>query len=138
MRQRIESSEEDNLLTGINVTPLVDVCLVLVIIFMVTAPLLSNPALKVELPKAKTQEVEEKDKVILSLSSDGHYAVDDKEVQNLDEVTRSLKEKLNLSESKLVVLRADENAFNGDLTELMARAKEAGARSLTVATLQRK
>ena len=49
----------------------VDVCLVLVIIFMVTAPLLSTPAFKVELPKARTQEGEEKDKTILSLSADG-------------------------------------------------------------------
>lgn len=136
--KRREEPEEDNLLTGINVTPLVDVCLVLVIIFMVTAPLLSTPAFKVQLPRAKTQEGEEKDKVVLSLSSDGRYALDEKEYKSPEELIGKLKEKLADSDSKLVVLRADENAYNGDLTNLMARAKEAGALSITIATEQKK
>lgn len=132
-----EFDEEESLLTGINVTPLVDVCLVLVIIFMVTAPLLSNPAFKVDLPQAKTQEGEEKDKTTVSLSADGRYAVDEDEVKNLDELSARLKEKLATSASRLVVLRADEKALNGDLTEVMARAKDAGAISLTIATIKK-
>ena len=68
MAFKTENNEE--LMTGINVAPLVDVCLVLVIIFMVTAPLLSDPAIKVNLPKAKTQEGEEKDKITVTISTD--------------------------------------------------------------------
>lgn len=136
MSGRSAETEGDELVTGINVTPLVDVCLVLVIIFMVTAPLLSDPAFKVNLPKASTQEGEEKDKVSLSLGVGGRYAVDDKELKTLDEVGQALQEKLAYSESKLVVLRADENALHGQLTELMSRAKDAGAASLTIATEQ--
>ena len=139
MRKReSEFDQDESMLTGINVTPLVDVCLVLVIIFMVTAPLLSNPAFKVDLPQAKTQEGEEKDKITLSLSADGRYAVDESEVKNLDELSNELKQKLATSASRLVVVRADEKALNGDLTELMARAKEAGAASLTIATLKKR
>ena len=48
--------DDDDIVSGINVTPLVDVCLVLVIIFMVTAPLLNDPVIKVQLPKAHTKE----------------------------------------------------------------------------------
>ena len=50
----------------------------------------------------------------------------------------ALKEMLMMSESKLVVLRADENATHGDLTDLMSKAKEAGAMSLTIATQAKK
>ena len=46
------SNDNDDAIVGINVTPLVDVCLVLVIIFMVTAPLMSDPVIKVTLPQA--------------------------------------------------------------------------------------
>jgi biopolymer transport protein TolR len=135
-KKRRRVYEEEGAITGINVTPLVDVCLVLVIIFMVTAPLLSNPVFKVELPKARTQEGEERDKVTLSLSADGRMSVDDKEFKKLDELTEELKLKLATSESKLVVLRADAEAEHGVLTDLMGRAKEAGAQSLTIATQQ--
>lgn len=138
MKHPRASEDEDALLTGINVTPLVDVCLVLVIIFMVTAPLLTNPAFKIELPKARTQEGEEKDKVVLSLSAEGRYALDEKEFKNLDFMTAVLRAKMDGSDSKLVVIRADENAFNGDMTDLMARAKDAGALSITIATNQKK
>ncbi|MBI5203156.1 MAG: biopolymer transporter ExbD, partial [Elusimicrobia bacterium] len=70
-KKKAAYAETEAEITGINVTPLVDVCLVLVIIFMVTAPLLSNPAFKVDLPVAHTKEGEEKDTITLSLSADG-------------------------------------------------------------------
>lgn len=137
-KRRLEVAD-DGLVTGINVTPLVDVCLVLVIIFMVTAPLLSNPVFKVKLPVATTQdEKEEKDKVTVSLSAAGRIAVEDAEFKKLDDLSAALKEKLLYSDSKLVVLRADGEAEHGMLTELMARAKDAGALSITIATKQKK
>ncbi|MBI4345962.1 MAG: biopolymer transporter ExbD [Elusimicrobia bacterium] len=137
-KKRRQAPEAEGEITGINVTPLVDVCLVLVIIFMVTAPIMSNPAFKVDLPVARTQEGEEKDKTTLSLSADGRMSVDDKEFKKLDELAEELKMKMSMSESKLVILRADANAEHGALTDLMSRAKEAGALSMTIATSQPK
>ena len=128
---------EDDSVTGINVTPLVDVCLVLVIIFMVATPLLSRPAFDVSLPVAKTKEGEEQDKVTLSLSADGRLAVDSMEFSTPEELQAGLKRAIAATESGLVVIRADREALHGRLTDLMARAKAAGARSLTVATEQR-
>jgi biopolymer transport protein ExbD len=125
-------------ITDINITPLVDVCLVLVIIFMVTAPMFSEPALKVDLPAAHTKEGEEKDKITLTLSKDGQYALDYEKFATAEALTPRLKEKLAESESKLVILRADKDADYGPLTDLMARAKDAGARSMTIATEQSK
>lgn len=135
-RKRVDLDEEP--VTGINVTPLVDVCLVLVIIFMVTTPLLSRPVFDVKLPSARTQEGEEKDKVTVSLGADGRMAVDAKECPEMAELSNELKRALYLSESKLVVVRADKEAKHGRLTEVMSLAKDAGARSLTIATEQKR
>jgi biopolymer transport protein ExbD len=128
--------DDDDIVAGINITPLVDVCLVLVIIFMVTAPLMSDPIIKVTLPKAHTKEGEERDKITITLASDGELALDAKKYKDFAEMDDDLKVKLALSESKLVILRADEEALHGPLTDLMAKAKEAGALSLTIATEQ--
>lgn len=130
----MSSMDSDDGINDINITPLVDVCLVLVIIFMVTAPMFSEPAIKVDLPTANTQEGEEKDKIILTLSKEGRYAVDQFKFEDVKEMEAKLKEKLSMSESKLVILRADKDALHGKLTDLMARAKDAGALSMTIAT----
>lgn len=130
--------ESDEPITDINITPLVDVCLVLVIIFMVTAPLFSDPPIKVDLPSAHTREGEEGDKLTITLSKDGEYALDAKKFTDPKLLGEALKAALLEKESKAVILRADKDALHGQLTDLMARAKDAGAQSLTIATEQLK
>ncbi len=131
---------EDNeaLVTGINVTPLVDVCLVLVIIFMVTAPLLSEPVFKVNLPQARTQEGEEKEKIVVSLAKESKYAVNEKAFTVKDEFYKALGLAIKESGLKLVIIKADQDAGYGLLTDVMQRSKEAGASSITIATEQTK
>ena len=130
--------DSDEPITDINITPLVDVCLVLVIIFMVTAPMFTEPAIKVELPAAHTREGEEADKVTITLSKEGDYAIDMAKFKDPKEMQEVLKGLLAQRESKMVVLRADKDALHGQLTDLMGRAKDAGAQSLTIATEQKK
>ncbi|HBT60868.1 MAG TPA: hypothetical protein DEB40_03890, partial [Elusimicrobia bacterium] len=102
------------------------------------APLMSEPVIKVELPKAHTKEGEEKDKITITLGKDGRLALDYKEYATYDALEPDLKMKLALSDSKIVILKADENALHGRLVELMAKSKEAGAQSLTIATERKK
>ncbi|MBI5883766.1 MAG: biopolymer transporter ExbD [Elusimicrobia bacterium] len=135
---RPSDDEGDGIVSGINVTPLVDVCLVLVIIFMVTAPLLSDPVIKVKLPKAHTQEGEERDKISITLAADGRLALDQRQFTTLDAMDPYLRDAVLRSESKTVVLRADEGARHGALSDVMYRAKEAGALQLTIATERKK
>ena len=132
------SMDDDAPITDINITPLVDVCLVLVIIFMVTAPLFSDPPIKVDLPVAHTREGDEGDKITVTLSKDGEYALDAEKFTDPKLLGDALKVKLASADSKMVVLRADKEALHGQLTDLMARAKDAGAQSLTIATEQSK
>ncbi len=129
----MQAGNQDDIVTGINVTPLVDVGLVLVIIFMVTAPLFEQPTLQVTLPKANTKEGEEKENITVTLTSDGKMAVNETEVtpQTLDS---TLKKKIQSSESKHVILRADKESLHGDLLMVMRLAKEYGAKSMAIAT----
>src|SRR3989338_8983216 len=95
---------QDDMVTGINVTPLVDVGLVLVIIFMVTAPLFEQPTLQINLPKANTKEGEEKENITITITSDGKMAINEQEVtpETLEIV---LKLKIARSAEKHVILR---------------------------------
>jgi len=133
-----KTEDDSDLVTGINVTPLVDVCLVLVIIFMVTAPLLSEPVFKVNLPSARTQEGEEKEKVVVSLAKEAKYAVNEHEFSGKDEFYAELERAIRGSSVKLVVIKADQDAGYGLLTDVMQRSKEAGASGITIATEQKK
>ncbi|MBI4056379.1 MAG: biopolymer transporter ExbD [Elusimicrobia bacterium] len=135
---KASSENAEDVIVGINVTPLVDVCLVLVIIFMVTAPMFSDPIFKVKLPQARTQEGEEKDKIVISISSQGRLAVGEKEVKDKEELGRELQVRMAQSADRYVVIKADEEALHGALIDMMYRAKEAGARSLTIATERKK
>src|SRR5271170_3425670 len=105
------SLSDDGPIVDINITPLVDVCLVLVIIFMVTAPMMSDPAIKVDLPRAHTREGEEKDKITLTLGKAGDYALDYEKFCDVKLLEEKLKEKLAESDSKMVILRADKDAL---------------------------
>lgn len=124
---------KDDIVTGINVTPLVDVGLVLVIIFMVTAPLFEQPTLEVKLPKTHTEEGEEKENITITITPEGRIAVNQEEAtpQTLESI---LKKKLAKSEEKHIILRADAEALHGDLLFAMKVAKDLGAKSMAIAT----
>jgi biopolymer transport protein ExbD len=99
-------SGDDGPITDINVTPLVDVSLVLVIIFMVTAPLFSQPVMKVELPKAVTDEGKESENVTITINPDEKIAVNAKEVTK-EEMKGEIKLAIQKSSDKVVIIRAD-------------------------------
>jgi biopolymer transport protein ExbD len=72
--------DSDDGITGINVVPLVDIVLVLLIIFMVTANFMAKPAIEMELPSADTGEAKERNQFSLLLGKDGSVAIGDKTV----------------------------------------------------------
>jgi biopolymer transport protein TolR len=125
-------------ITKVNVTPIIDVALVLVIILLVTAPLLSVADLPVDLPQARTREAEDERNVSITLSSTGRLAVDDKVVSSED-LDRYLRSKLAQpgNQDVLVVVRADSGAPYYEVKRLLAQAKQDGATRIAIATRQR-
>ncbi len=127
----------DDPITDINVTPLVDVSLVLVIIFMVTAPLFSQPVMQVELPKAITDEGKESENVTITIDPEDRIAVNAKEVTK-DELKGELKLQLLQSSDKVVIIRADNLTKHGVVIDALDMAKELGAKTMIFATEHKK
>ena len=123
--------------SDINITPLVDVCLVLVIIFMVTAPLLTQPSLQVELPKAVTAEGKEKDNVTITVTKDGKWALNESNMEPAA-LEAALPSKMAASRDKDIIIRADRDTRYAYALEAMRMAKRAGAKDYAIATEQKK
>ena len=135
MRRR--PSVADGLITKINVTPIIDVALVLVIILLVTAPMMSVADLPVDLPQARTREAEDERNVSVTRAADGQLAVDDQRVA-AETLRAALAAKLADAGNQdvLVVVRADSGTPYGEIRRLLAEARAAGAKRLAVATRQ--
>ena len=132
------SGERHGMISKINVVPLIDVCLVLVIILLVTAPMMVQSDLPVDLPEARTREAEDEVNVSITLSSNGDLAVDDLRVtrETLGATLQSrLAQKGN--DNVLVVVRADSNAPYVAVRELLDEARSAGAQRVAIATRQK-
>ncbi|MEZ4258288.1 MAG: protein TolR [Polyangiaceae bacterium] len=116
----------------INVTPLIDVMLVLLVIFMVTAPLLTT-GVQVDLPKVKSATMQADDsKLLIIVTADEHVYL------GKDEITEAVEEKLRtnarLAEEKEVFVQADENVKYGVVLRVMAAARAAGVEKLGMVT----
>ncbi len=129
---RFERTAAENPMSDINVTPLVDVMLVLLVIFIITAPLMAS-SLKLDLPKNENNQASSSPPRFVKLGIDAKGAVylNDKLV-TLDELKRDLNvqaaKALTLGEGDLpeVQLRADERVPYGRVVEVMGLAQQAG------------
>jgi biopolymer transport protein TolR len=117
----------------INVTPFVDVMLVLLVIFMVTAPLMQQ-GMNVDLPETTTQALRVKDApLILTVRKDGKYFLGRKEVEE-KELQARLEAVFEARGSKEIYLRADKNAPYGVVVKAMSAARRAGSTQMGIVT----
>ena len=118
-------------LAEINVTPFVDVMLVLLIIFMVTAPMLTQ-GVEVDLPETKAVETlpEDSDTVVLHVLKDGTIKLDKYEVK-IEELGNYLK-RMEFEKGKLLYLQADKDVAYGVVVKVMAEVRAAGVQKLGV------
>src|SRR5262249_12916453 len=135
MRARVHRPE---LITKVNVTPIIDVALVLVIILLVTAPMMSASDLPVNLPQAKTREAEDQRNVCITISSTGAVAVDENTIA-AEGLTTALARRLAEPGNRevLVVVRADQQVPFAIIRHTLDDARSAGAKRLAIATRQR-
>jgi biopolymer transport protein ExbD len=129
-----ESDAEEDAITGINVTPLVDITLVLLIIFMVTARFISEPSLGVNLPKASASAAtkEEDRRIYLTLNMKKEIYLNNAPVAEAElaaKIRELIKEKPDLS----LVLRADKSVSHGDVMRVLDIVRNEGVSQFGIA-----
>jgi len=122
---RLERSKSSEPMSDINVTPLVDVMLVLVVIFIITAPLLSS-SIRLDLPKAEgTATMDAPKFVTLVVDASGQAYLNDQQLEPAA-LAESLQKAAQLNPDTEVQLRADATVPYGKIVEVMGLAQKAG------------
>jgi len=128
------NNKDFSLLSEINVTPLVDVMLVLLIIFMVTAPLVQQ-GVNVDLPQAKTKNLPAKEEhLTLSLTKDKKIFLNNIEI-DLSHLKEKLRQIFNQRADRDLFFRADKSLPYGFVIKVIAEIKEAGIQRLGIVTV---
>jgi biopolymer transport protein TolR len=128
-----------SLVARINVTPIIDVALVLVIILLITAPVLTVADLDCVLPAAKARDLEEQCYISVTISRDGRVAVDEHTLPTPDRLRRALEDRLvrHGEPDALVVVRADAGLPHATVRHVLEETRAAGAPRVAVATRQK-
>lgn len=127
------SGDDDAIVAEINMTPLIDIMLVLLIIFMVTSTAALESGLDIELPKTQiTNEKKQDEILIITLDKSGKVALQGKYVAEA-ELAQTMTAKLAELKTESVILEGDTQAFLGKAVEIMDIAKSAGAKNFSIA-----
>ena len=126
-RGRLQTS-----LSQINVTPFVDVVLVLLIIFMITAPVLQS-GIEVAVPKTRTVMEITEERLVISIDKQQHIYLGNDPV-NINEIGARLKRQMHDPERMQVYVRSDENVPFGAFATVMDAVKQAGITNVSIVT----
>jgi biopolymer transport protein ExbD len=118
------SGNDDDIIAAINVTPLVDVVLVLLIIFLITAPVLYQASMKIQLPKAKSAQPAQQSPYNFIITKDGELALDNK-IIDWQSLPGMLSKDGDLSQ-KTAVISADTATPHGTVIHLLDLLRQGG------------
>jgi biopolymer transport protein ExbD len=125
------NGENSDIMSEINITPLTDIFLVLLIIFMITSSAMIESGGKVNLPKAVATQSESRGTTV-TLSPKREIFVNQKKVSE-EGLEAALKDVLNANANKIVILRGDKDVLLGDTVKVMSIIKRAGASEIAIA-----
>jgi biopolymer transport protein TolR len=126
-----EDEDSGRMITDINVTPLVDITLVLLIIFMVTATYIVNPTIKIDLPKAATGTEQTRTTLALTLSKEGGLYLNG-EKSDEGAVTRFIGGELPKNPDLQAIIAADRIVPHGNVVRIIDLVKRAGVRKFAI------
>ncbi len=126
MAADLQDSDTD-VLSQINVTPFVDVMLVLLVVFIATAPILLKETVAIRLPKARTTDgASVKTQTLgVAVSAQGDILLDGRVVSE-EELARNIRERMSVTPDLQAIIAADENSRHADLVRVLGWIKSAG------------
>jgi biopolymer transport protein TolR len=119
-------------ISEINVTPLVDVVLVLLIIFMVTAPVLQS-GIEVSVPKTRTVKEITEERLVISVDKQQRVFLGNDPI-NINEIASKLRQKIRDPQHQSIFIRADENVPFGAFATVMDAVKQSGITNVSIVT----
>ena len=119
-------------LADINITPLVDVVLVLLIIFMVTAPVLQS-GIEVSVPKTRTVKEITQERLVISIDKQQRVYLGNEPI-NINEIATKLRQKIRDPQHQSIFLRADEDLPFGVFATVMDAVKQSGLTNVSIVT----
>jgi len=120
-----KGSDNEEMITDINVTPLVDITLVLLIIFMVTATYIVTPSINVELPRASNSEESNPSTVAIVITKDDRLFLNGEEV-SMETLVQRIKRTLELNPDVQAIISADRYVYHGRVVNIIDTVKGAG------------
>ena len=127
------SSDGDEQISGINVTPLVDITLVLLIIFMVTAKLIVQQAIPMDLPKAASAG-EQQTVFAVTIDAQGHVLADGKPMDDDAQLQHAAKDALDHTKELRTVIQASSAVNHGTVIHVLDELREVGVTKVAFAT----
>ena len=119
-------------LADINITPLVDVVLVLLIIFMLTAPVIQS-GIDVQVPRTRTVKQVTEERLVLTIKRDQSVYLGNDPI-NINVIGDTIRQKIRDPEGQSVYVRADENVPFGAFAQVMDAVKSAGITNISIVT----
>jgi biopolymer transport protein ExbD len=126
-----EDDDSGRMITDINVTPLVDITLVLLIIFMVTTTYIVNPTIKVDLPRAVTGSEQMRTTLALTLTKDGQLYLNGDRTDEI-QVAKHIAVELPKNPDLQAIIAADKVVSHGSVVHIIDFVKRAGVRKFAI------
>lgn len=126
-----KSDQNDEIISEINIVPMVDVILVVLIIFMVTAPMIMKPSINVNLPKAASGEATTPSKLNIAIGSDGRLNLDGEIVEDAQVQAKAQAEVATNPEIQAII-SADKDVPHGRVVSVLDIVKSAGVKKFAI------
>ncbi|MAF91797.1 MAG: biopolymer transporter ExbD [Bdellovibrionota bacterium] len=126
-------NKDDEAIADINITPFVDIILVVLIIFMVTTPIIMNPGIKIQLPKAASGEETKQTKLNVSIAKDGKILLNGA-VENDNSLAQKVKDLVAKNKEIQAIIAADKDVAHGTVIRVIDIVKSNGVSKFAIST----
>lgn len=133
MRFREKAATHEKVMATLNMTPIIDCVLQLLIFFMLTSSFVLQTGIPVDLPKARAPKLQEQQDIVITITRNNETFLNEDKI-SLEQLPVALLEKVSKDSKKMVLIKPDRRVETGKLVEIMGIAKSVGVESLGIAT----